>query len=265
MTLSRTVWLLLAAAAPAVCQMQMGVPDNAARVIALNGRVSALLASGESPLFVGNSVKPQQMIVTGPESYAKFEIADGSTFEVFENSRLVFREHAGSLSDLLNVFIGHVKVYIQRLNGLPNYKQVSSPTAVISVRGTVFDVMVEDDDGTTLVSVEEGEVGVRNQTAAGDPVTLRPGDSVRVYRNQPLAIHVIDKGAAFRTVIKAVQQALYQVVWHPRGPGISLPGGGGVSGAGSGASGDTGKGGGTSPTAPGAPTAPSAPGAPGKP
>jgi hypothetical protein len=173
---------------------------------------------------------------------------------------LVFREHAGSLSDLLNVFIGHVKVYIQHLNGLPNYKQVSSPTAVISVRGTVFDVVVEDDDGTTLVRDEEGEVGVRNLTAAGEAVTLRPGDSIRVYRNQPLAIHVIDKGAAFRTIIKVIQQALYQVVWHPRGPGISLPGGVGASGGG--ASGDTGKGGSTVPTAPGAPAAPGAPGPP---
>ncbi|MGD0498905.1 MAG: FecR family protein [Bryobacteraceae bacterium] len=259
--LSRAAWLLLLAAGVAVCQIRPGIPDNTARVVAESGQVSAMLDSGEQALFVGNSVKPQQMIVTGPESYAKFEVADGSTFEVFADSRVMFRERAGSLSDLLNVFIGHVKVYIQHLNGLPNYNKVTSPTAVISVRGTVFDVVVEDDDGTTLVSVDEGVVTVRNQTAAGDPVVLQPGDSIRVYRNQPLAVRTLDKGALFRTIIRMVQQAMYQVVWHPQGGvGLPLPGGGSTSGAG--ASGDTGKGGGTAPTSPGAPTAPSAPGAP---
>jgi len=92
------------------------------------------------------------------------------------------------------VMIGRVKVVIQHLNGLPNYNKVSSPTAVISVRGTIFDVVVEDEEGTTLVSVDEGLVGVLNTTAPGNGVLVNPGESIRVYRNQPLALRQIDKG-----------------------------------------------------------------------
>ena len=43
---------------------------------------------------------------------------------------------------------------------------MTSPTAVISVRGTVFDVVVQDDDGTTFVTVDEGEVGGQERDRA---------------------------------------------------------------------------------------------------
>jgi hypothetical protein len=261
--LLRTVSLLLLAAALGVCQVQPGIPENTAKVIVQYGRVSAFGGNGEQALSLGDLVKAQQMIVTGPDGYGRFQIADGSTFEVFANSQVMFRERPNnSLEDLLNVVLGHVKVFIEHLNGIPNYKKVSSPTAVISVRGTVFDVVVEDEDGTTLVTVDEGEVWVRNQTAPGGTVTLMPGDSIRVYRNQPLAIRMIDKGALARRILNAAQQFIYQVLWHPRGPsiGFPVPGSGGISTGG--ASGDTGKGGSTIPTAPGPPSAPGAPGPP---
>jgi hypothetical protein len=167
----------------------------------------------------------------------------------------MFREHAGNLGEILNVIIGHVKVYIQHLNGIPNYNHVTSPTAVISVRGTVFEVDVEDEDGTTFVSVDEGVVGVKNQTAPGGEVELNPGDSIRVIRNQPLQAKAIDKGGIFRRVLQAGEDAVYQVVTRPGSIG-RLPGGGPVPTG----NGDTGKGGGTAPGAPGAP--PSAPGPP---
>ena len=56
---------------------------------------------------------------------------------------------------------GRVKVHIQKLGGQPNNNRVTTPTAVISVRGTIFDVSVEDGE-STLVAVEEGLVEVRH-------------------------------------------------------------------------------------------------------
>ncbi len=259
--------MLLCAATLAVCQIHVGIPQNTAKVLVQYGRLSALGSGGELALSQGDLVKAQQTIVTGPDGYGQFQIDDGSTFEVFANSRVMFREHPNnSLEDLINVVLGHVKVFVEHLNGIPNYKKVSSPTAVISVRGTVFDVTVEDDDGTTLVSVDEGEVWVWNQTAPGGYITLLPGDSIRVYRNQPLAVRTIDKGALAMRILRMIQQAAYDVVGHPRGG----PGGIGTiaSGASAGstaASGDTGKSGSGSTGAPTSPGAPSAPGAPGPP
>jgi hypothetical protein len=109
----------------------------------------------------GNSIQTQQVIITGADSYARFQISDGSTFECVREFQSGLPSDAGPIRQhLLNVFIGRVKVFIQHLPGVANPNNVTSPTAVVSVRGTIFDVSVEDDDGTTFVSVDEGVVDV---------------------------------------------------------------------------------------------------------
>lgn len=249
--LTRTARILLTAAVGAVCLAQQALPDRNAKVIEQFGVLWAHSDNGLRRLAPGDTLKPQEMVETGPDGYGRFQVADGSTFEVFANSKVLFREHVGNLQDILNVVIGHIKVYIQHLNGLPNYNSVTSPTAVISVRGTVFEVVVEDDDGTTFVSLDEGIVGVKNTTAPGDPVELHPGDSIRVIRNQPLHAMGIDKGGVFRALLRAANDAVYQVM-RQSGSIARLPGGG-VAAAPTG-NGDTGKGGsGAPPSAPGAP------------
>jgi ferric-dicitrate binding protein FerR (iron transport regulator) len=255
-TLSRTVLTLLMAAALVVSLTPLQAQDTAARVLVMSGSVSVLRDSGPWILSEGSAIKPKQIVKTGHDGYAKFQVSDGSTFEVFPDSQVTFRDNPGSLRDLLDVVIGHVKVYIQHLNG-ENPNKVYSPTAVISVRGTVFEVVVEDEDGTTLVSVEEGSVGVRNRILGGETF-LQPGESVRVYRNQRLA-KGIDRGAVLGAVWRAAKDAMYQVIL--RRPGGM--GGGGTSGTvpqTGGAQGDKGKNGGTSPGTPPAP--PGAPPAP---
>jgi hypothetical protein len=227
--LMRTQSRLLMAAAVLVCAASLEAQDNAARVLALTGQVSILKDGYPQPLFAGNPVRPQQIIVTGPESYAKFQVPDGSTFEVFANSRVTFRDNYPSWADLLNVLIGRVKVFIEHSKG-PNPKSVTTPTAVISVRGTVFDVVVEDDDGTTFVTVDEGLVAVRNITAPGGEPLLKPGDSLRVFRNQPLLPQQIDHAALLRGILRAAQQAMYQIVYQRPGAAGPIGGAGGAAG-----------------------------------
>ena len=118
-----------------------------------------------------------------------------------------------------------MKVHIQKLGGQPNYNRVRTPTAVISVRGTVFDVAIEDEDDTTLVSVEEGQVGVQHLLKPGPERILNPGESIRVFRNQPLAMAAVDHSSVIRAMLRQAEQALYQVVYR-------APNGGGVGGVG---------------------------------
>jgi hypothetical protein len=73
------------------------------------------------------------------------------------------------------------------------------------VRGTVFEVVVEDQDGTTFVKVEEGLVVVRDRVAGGE-VLLQPTESIRVFKNQPLA-QKMDKSSIARAVARAIQDA----------------------------------------------------------
>lgn len=204
--------------------------SGAAKLISFVGQISILRDNYPWALNVGDLVQPQQVIVTGPDGYGVFQVADGSKFEVFPKSHVVFRANRGDWRDLLEVFLGKVRVRIEHFGGLPNNNKVRTPTAVISVRGTVFDVEVEDQDATTLVVDEEGSVTVQHLLKAGDAKILNAGEYIRVYRDAPLARKLIDKGSVLQRAMRAASDALYQaadishgggsVVKVPTGPGL---------------------------------------------
>lgn len=252
---------LLLAATAVVCLGQMPPIDSSnytARVISLTGQVSVLKDSDPWALQVGDTIQVKQLILTGPDGQATFQVSDGSTFDVYPNSRVVFRKNAPNWKDLLDVLVGRVKVHIEHLYG-PNPNRVLTPTAVISVRGTTFDISVDGDDETTLVEVEEGVVEVRHALIPSDHVrTLTTGESLRVYRDEPIAQSGIDKRMIAQRALRMIVDAITTYESRiPRGSGGSI--GGGTGGMGSG---DT-----TKPAPPAAPTAgapapPPAPSAP---
>jgi hypothetical protein len=203
----------LICACPAWAQFSGSPPPDAAVILKLDGRVDVMIDSTAWALSAGNWVKAGQLIVTGPDSGATFKLADGSTFEIFANSHVTFRDSQGSWRDLLEVWLGNIRVHIQKLGGQPNYNRVTTPTALISVRGTTFEVNVEDNGDTTYVVVEEGLVEVEQVSLpGGKKVSLATGESVRVYKNVPLAQNFVNKGAVARQVARAVAQAAYQAL-----------------------------------------------------
>jgi len=114
---------------------------------------------------------------------------------------------------------------------------------VISVRGTTFDVSVNDDDETTTVEVEEGLVEVQHALLpAGIRRCSRPAETLRVYKNEPLASSMIDKGTIARQVLRSVMDAVTTVALRIPRTGGSIGGSGGIAGTGINTSvGDTGK------------------------
>ncbi|MGP0073038.1 MAG: FecR domain-containing protein [Bryobacteraceae bacterium] len=216
--------LLFAAAAPAcLAQLFPISQDAAAKVVEMTGDVSALRDSERWALNIGDSVQAQQIILTGPDGYAKFQTSDGSTFEVYPSSQVIFRKNPGSLRDLLDLFVGRIKVHIQRLGGEPNPNRIMTPTAVISVRGTIFDVSINDDDETTIVSVEEGSVEVRHALKPGASKIVNAGESLHVYRDEPLAKSMIDKNELVHRIVRGLGDAAFRIAINPGRVGIGIP------------------------------------------
>ena len=223
--------VLLLAVGAVLCSAQI-LPlstEAAAKVISLTGQVSVLKDSQPWALNVGDAVQMQQVIVTGPDGFAQFQVSDGSNFEVYPNSNVIFRKNPGNWRDLLDVLVGRVKIHIQKWGGQPNPNRVITPTAVISVRGTTFDVGVDEDDETTIVSVEEGVVDVRHALRPGLVKTLNAGESIHVYKDQPLAQSTVDKGAVVRRILQGLRDAAFTAATHsPAHSGVStgptLPG-----------------------------------------
>ncbi len=249
---------LLLALAIGMCSAQTlpVSPDAAATVIKLTGQVELLRDSQPWALQLGSEVKPGQLVTTGPDGYALFQVSDGSTFEVFPNSRVVFRSNPGNWRDLLDLVVGRIKVHIEKLNGQPNHNRVHTPTAIISVRGTIFDITVEDSD-TTLVLVEEGQVAVEHRFLPSAPKLLNPGEWLKVYRNEPLAQKSLDRGSVISGAFRAIVDALYTSVYRTGGSpaGGTTVGGGTTTGGGlpGGLPGDKGGGSGSAPAPPPAP------------
>lgn len=226
----KTVLLsLLLLAVAAVCPAQfipLDAGNYAAKVISQTGQVSIVKDTQPWALSVGDSVQVRDLILTGPDGHALLQVSDGSTFEVFPNSRVVFRKNPPNWKDFLDVLVGRVRVHIEHFGNVPNPNRVLTPTAVISVRGTTFDITVDDDDETTLVEVEDGLVEVQHALLPrGNSKLLSPGESLRVYRNEPIAASGIDKGNLARVILRSMANAAITMATRMPGSGGGVGGG----------------------------------------
>jgi hypothetical protein len=127
------------------------------------------LTTSTAVIQVGDEVR------TGSGGSVILTAPDSSYMVVSENSKLVVDDFwSGSFRSIVNVMLGQVRFYIQRLGGRPNPYTVRTPTALIAVRGTIFGV---DVDAAQVVEVEcyEGQVNVQNVLRLDREVLLNPG------------------------------------------------------------------------------------------
>jgi ferric-dicitrate binding protein FerR (iron transport regulator) len=110
-------------------------------------------------------------------------LSDGSQAIIGEQTTVEITDLSRSPRTLFNVLRGKTRVHIEKMGGRPNPYKVNTPTAVIAVRGTIFDVFVSEKE--TRVLVYEGEVSVSNQASPSVLVILPAGWSTRVKRDRP--------------------------------------------------------------------------------
>lgn len=178
---------IVLALALAVCPSAFAQLGAATAVLReLSGQVSVEKSGELWVLQMGQTLEAGEIVVTGPDGYAVLELPDQSRIEVFANSRVIFRANRFNVRDLLDLYLGKVRLYIQRLTDEDRSYRVTSPTAVISVRGTVFEVEVGAGQ-ETRVTVESGAVEVRHRLLPGREVRVEEGQSLEVFLNVPLA------------------------------------------------------------------------------
>ena len=109
---------------------------------------------------------------------------DESEIIVQPHTRLVVKEPTPGNWDTLEILLGRVHAYIRkRTGGAPPF-QMGTPSAVIAVRGTRFDVEVNG-RGVSEVDVFDGLVEVASSTIPGSSVLVDPGFSTRVGMGTP--------------------------------------------------------------------------------
>ncbi|MEJ7711290.1 MAG: FecR family protein [Pyrinomonadaceae bacterium] len=146
------------------------------RVASVGGRV---LISGNarasSTLRQGELLAPGDTTDTRGGGRVRLELSDGSLVIVQPETRLILQDcrSASSLRELLRVFVGRVRIKVNRFGAQPNPYRVNSPTASIAVRGTEFDVAVGA-QGDTEVVVYEGLVEVSSLSDPQRRVLVEP-------------------------------------------------------------------------------------------
>jgi hypothetical protein len=110
-------------------------------------------------------------------------LMDGSQAIISEKTTVEIVDLSQSPRTIFNLLRGKTRIKIEKVGGRPNPYRVNTPTAVIAVRGTLFDVLVTDME--TQVFVHEGEVAVSNLVSPQAFVILSPGQRTRVQEARP--------------------------------------------------------------------------------
>ncbi len=137
-----------------------------------------------APLVTGGRVFTDDLVQTRLDSMTKIVFLDTTNMSVGPDSIVKLDKFVyngdGTAKD---VAINATKGAFRFFSGKSPSKayQVSTPQAVIGVRGTTYDVRVTD--GVTLVVLQEGEVNVCVRNTARCRVLNQPGQSVSVDNN----------------------------------------------------------------------------------
>ena len=124
-------------------------------------------------------VLPPESTVTTDDGRLLLRLSDGSDILVRPHTRVIIKEPETGGWRYLQLLIGRIRSQIQKhLGGSPAF-QIGTPSAVISVRGTRFDVEVNR-LGFTEVDVDEGIVELDSLGGRGESVLITAGFSSRV-------------------------------------------------------------------------------------
>ncbi len=173
--------LLVAVCTLAVAQEKDVAPTKApfagATVSDVKGKVSIQLPGQAFHAANRSEMLPAETVIKTEDGHMLLHLSDGSDILVRSNTNLVLKQPEGGTLRYLQVMFGRVRAEIQkRLGGAPGF-QIGTPSAVISVRGTIFEVEVSR-SGLTEVDVREGLVQL--DSTGGGSVMIRAGYSSRV-------------------------------------------------------------------------------------
>jgi FecR protein len=154
-------------------------PYAGATVSDFKGKVSIQLPGQAVLAPTRGALLPPDSIVNTEDGRLLLHLSDGSDILVQSHTRLVLKQPESNSWHYLQLILGKIHSQIQhRLGGTPAF-QLGTPSAVISVRGTVFDVEV-DTRGNTELDVEEGRVELSSKEGRGESVMVTAGFSSRV-------------------------------------------------------------------------------------
>ena len=157
------------------------------RVSAVKGKVS--LVRGQNMrvlLHQRDEVQAGGAILTDARSSATIRLPNGNTIRILPNSHVALRSDQGKWRESLLVLLASMRGQIEKLSGRSSPKVITTPTAIITVRGTIFAV-VATQNGDTQVGVQQRFVSVASQLHPEQHVLVRSGQEVWLRNGKNLS------------------------------------------------------------------------------
>jgi len=126
----------------------------------------------------GEQLPPGTILDTG-SGRLLLRLSDGSEVMVRAHTRLQVQQPSLTDPSYFQLLLGRIRALINKRTGGAVPFELGTPSAVIAVRGTQFDVEVNPRN-VTEVDVVDGLVEVYGRNAVGGSVLLEPGFSTRV-------------------------------------------------------------------------------------
>jgi len=122
-----------------------------ATILDMDGSVSVRLSGALSvPAEIGMEMGQGDAVITGADAFAlvRLEGMETATVEVGENtkvllSELLMNEAESSQTTLLDLAMGKILIKADKLHSEKSKFEIKTPTSVVGVRGTTFEVRVE--------------------------------------------------------------------------------------------------------------------------
>jgi hypothetical protein len=171
-----------------------------AYVTAAQGQVS--IESGSLPWAVssGERVPAQRIITTGSDGFAHFDVKGGTSFEIYSNSRVIFRQNPSTAGDLLDVLAGRVRIHLNP--GPGQIQRIFCPVATITAVDPATVALAIDEDDNLRIDVLEGEIRVQHALLPrNEPTLVKAIDSILVQKDEQISRRV-DRGSLYRYAIK---------------------------------------------------------------
>jgi hypothetical protein len=152
-------------------------------VIAVKRKLLLETAEGELALEVGDHAKSGDVLRTGSRSRAELAVIEHSARFVI-SSKTIFRLAHDRPGVLLEIERGSLRAIFGKLpEGDTRERLITTPSAVLAVRGTDYGVEVEK-DGDTSVTVFQGTVEVWDVSGVGKRRMVPAGQSSRIKRGK---------------------------------------------------------------------------------
>jgi hypothetical protein len=151
----------LAAVVPATASTQAGASEEIGTVVAAK-QVTGLLPGEERELAKGDPLFQDETLVTGAKGSGEFRLNDDTRLALGPGARLtldelVYEPAESTPTVVLNLVEGAFRFMTGKLD--PTAYKIKAGGASLAVRGTIFDVYVDEEEGVAVL-LHEGAVAV---------------------------------------------------------------------------------------------------------